>query len=802
MRSGNGFLRRSLAALAFAFTFASCADGFAPLSVASAPIEVKAVAVKVDAVRLTWLPVTEEAVVAYIIERRTDLSGSFTEVAQVPQANLGTEFWIDTDVQPETFYGYRVRSVTAVGDRSAPSVVSGALTPPRPGIEITTSSIVTSTIALDPDGYEVLIAGLDTIRASIGVQTTRRFSPLRPGTYTVTLSGIISRCTVNGSVSQQVVVTDTSAITIAPIGFQLSCRDPNRGDIAVGLVVTGADRDTDFTLDVLGEASDASLPPAERVYSAGRGINLANPETRFTNLRPGTYDVSIGGIAANCTLQGTATRTVTVTPLGVSSVNFAVSCIGSGPPPSTAPFVWRNTWAPATAGNGASVTLQVSLDLTPTPSQRVQGVQASVFYDPAVLRFEEEIPQQLPIITVNGNVPGQISFIASNTSARGGLVRLADFRFTVIGTAGATSSTTTQNVKAGSPVAFQDSIRVVEDTFVVVTGGGGSGVNAAPTAEANGPYTSTAGSAITFSSNGSGDTDGTIASFAWAFGDGTTGVGPSPSKTYAAPGTYTVTLTVTDDDGATGTDQATVTIGSSGGGNTPPVARANGPYSAVAGTPLTLSAAGSSDANGTIVSYAWALGNGQTASGATPTVTYATAGSYIATLTVTDNQGATATSQATVTITAPPSALPLTWTNVVGPLDVNNNLVAITISYDMRTNITETPSVEALQTFTLDSLTWDSTVLQFHSVSLGPNIIGTSNQTGVGAGRIGLNGTISGAQQQGLITIATVRFRPVGARGASTTTRTFLGPLIGPSSTNFFVYNSKTAIVEGEFRVP
>jgi PKD repeat protein len=781
---------------------AACADGFAPLSVAPAPLEVKATAVKVDAVRLTWQPVSDESVVAYTIERRADFSGKFVEVAQVPQSNLGAEFWIDTDVQPETFYGYRVRSVTAVGDRSEPSVISGALTPPLPGIEITTNSIVTSTLALDPDGYEVLIAGLDTIRASIGVQTTRRFSPLRPGTYTVTLSGIISRCSVNGSVSQQVVVTDTSAITIAPIGFQLSCRDPNRGDIAVALSVTGAERDPEFTLDVLGEASDATLPPAERVFSTTRGISTANPETRFTNLRPGTYDVTIADIAANCTLQGTATRTVTVTALGVASVNFAISCVGSGPPPSTAPFVWRNTWAPATAGNGASVTLELSLDLTPTPSQRVQGVQASVFYDPAVLRFEEEIAQQLPIITVNGNVPGQISFIASNTSARAGLVRLADFRFTVIGTAGATTSTTTQNVKAGSPVAFQDSIRVVEDTFVVVTGGGGSGVNAAPTAEANGPYTSTAGSPITFSSNGSGDTDGTIASYAWAFGDGTTGVGPSPSKTYATPGTYTVTLTVTDDDGATGTDQATVTIGSSGGGNTPPIARANGPYSGVAGTPLTLSSAGSSDANGTIVSYAWTLGNGQTASGATPTVTYATAGSYIATLTVADNQGATATSQATVTITAPPSALPLTWSNTFGPLDVNNNLVAITISYDMRTNIIETPSVEALQTFTLDSLTWDSTVLQFHSVSLGPNIIGTSNQTGVGAGRTGLNGTISGAQQQGLITIATVRFRPVGASGRSTITRTYLGPLIGPSSTNFYVYNSKTALVEGEFRVP
>jgi PKD repeat protein len=46
--------------------------------------------------------------------------------------------------------------------------------------------------------------------------------------------------------------------------------------------------------------------------------------------------------------------------------------------------------------------------------------------------------------------------------------------------------------------------------------------NLAPTAEANGPYTGTAGIAVSFSSVGSSDSDGTITSFAWDFGDGGT----------------------------------------------------------------------------------------------------------------------------------------------------------------------------------------------------------------------------------------------------------------------------------------
>lgn len=88
--------------------------------------------------------------------------------------------------------------------------------------------------------------------------------------------------------------------------------------------------------------------------------------------------------------------------------------------------------------------------------------------------------------------------------------------------------------------------------------------NSPPIAEANGPNTgliSQGQAPVTFSSAGSSDSDGTIQTYIWDFGDGSApGGGQSASHDYANPGVYTAILTVMDNCGASAQDTTKVTI--------------------------------------------------------------------------------------------------------------------------------------------------------------------------------------------------------------------------------------------------
>jgi PKD repeat protein len=85
--------------------------------------------------------------------------------------------------------------------------------------------------------------------------------------------------------------------------------------------------------------------------------------------------------------------------------------------------------------------------------------------------------------------------------------------------------------------------------------------NAVPTATFTAtPLTGRAPLLVAFDASGSRDTDGTIASYEWTFGDGGTATGVTPQHTYNAEGAFTATLTVTDNEGGTGTFSRVITV--------------------------------------------------------------------------------------------------------------------------------------------------------------------------------------------------------------------------------------------------
>ena len=137
-----------------------------------------------------------------------------------------------------------------------------------------------------------------------------------------------------------------------------------------------------------------------------------------------------------------------------------------------------------------------------------------------------------------------------------------------------------------------------------------------------------------------GSSTGAITNYHWEFGDGEAPVDDiMVTHQFVFAGVYTVTLTVTENTGAVSTVQQIITVTENSSENHPPIAVISASTS-VGNNPLAVifDGTGSSDVDNNLLHYTWDFGDGSRDSSNTPLVThtYVVAGTYRATLTVSD----------------------------------------------------------------------------------------------------------------------------------------------------------------------
>lgn len=159
--------------------------------------------------------------------------------------------------------------------------------------------------------------------------------------------------------------------------------------------------------------------------------------------------------------------------------------------------------------------------------------------------------------------------------------------------------------------------------------------------------------AITFNASSSYDSYGSIVSYLWNFGDGTTATIIAPQHTYTIPGNYSVSLKVTDNNNAQSTIIRIIPVLLQQSNQTNQLPFSDflySPQNPAVNQLVTFNASLSYDPDGIITAYAWNFGDGITATGIITQHSFNAPGDYPVSLTVTDNSSAQYTQSTVIRI--------------------------------------------------------------------------------------------------------------------------------------------------------
>jgi ABC-type transport system substrate-binding protein/PKD repeat protein len=494
-----------------------------------------------------------------------------------------------------------------------------------------------------------------------GMEPTYTF--IVPGAYTVTL-----------------IVTDTIGQTSAPDSIVVTVEDITAPTAVADADLTTVDMGSTVTFDGSGSTDnvdDASEMAYEWVFFDGSStVTLPGIAPTHAFDYAGTFPVTltVTDTAGNEGVDDTLTITVNdiEAPVAVADVTdpvelgdeMTMDAQGSTDNDEVVQWYWKIDFG-ATNETFTTEVATYTFDAIGDYDVTLTVWDAAGLSDSLTVTVTVE-DTTAPVAVADADqttitVGGTVSFDASDSSDLGGIASYAwdfgdDTTETGVSTThvysevGEYTVTLTVTDMSGNTATATVAITVEEEV-----------VNVAPTAVAAAtPASVVVGGTVTFSSTGSSDSDGTIASYEWTIMSGTTLVTTlttaTATYTFTAKGTYTVTLNVTDDGGLWDTASVTVTVTEAVVVNEPPSADASASDTSVTvDTEVEFSAVDSSD-DVAIETWTWTITDAdgnlvETLNGEEVAYTFDEAGTYTVILNVTDAEGLYDTDSVTITVT-------------------------------------------------------------------------------------------------------------------------------------------------------
>ena len=428
----------------------------------------------------------------------------------------------------------------------------------------------------------------------------------------------------------------------------------NVGEYVITLVVTddkGATGSTTVSVSVTAAPNVSPVANAgiDQAVTVGNGVTLSAENSSDSD---GTIDSYLWEVTGSNDVQ---LETFTTTSLSVGPHTFNLTVIDDDGATSTDSVIITVLSAP-----NATPTVDAGSNQIITKGDTLSQSAVAADTDGSISSF---------IWQEDGNTLGELNPLSINSLATG----VHTITVTVTDNDGAIAS----------------------DTFSVTVN---APVNQAPIADAGIDRTIQAGESIVLNASGSSD-DTSIVDYSWKeiLTEGSNLLGSLESITLSnlSVGVHTIKLYVFDAQDALDTDTITIIV------NNPPVAIAGNDATILLGESITFDASLSSDSDGNIVSYRWFDNNGLfDVSTSSTTQTFSTAGTYIVSLEVRDNDGKTSTATQTITV------LPMTFVTakliatesfqIAGRLVVKDSVGTVRYSIDSGVNSDK---------FSIDSIT-------------------------------------------------------------------------------------------------